>query len=191
MNPQPANPNQKPRKVGAVRMILGAIVLLFTLGCWGAFMQGELGAYEIESGSMEPTMELYDRVLAKPVPRSGIRVGDVVVLKSPDDNGPDLVKRVVAVEGDTVEFRRQHFYVAGVERPAPGQTESFHPTAHDRKLTLEPGQYYVLGDNRPKSHDSEEFGPVDRTKIKKIVFWRYWPLSRMGRITPQEKGRAE
>lgn len=188
MNPMLATTDhsqeKKPFKVGKLRMLIGALALFVTLGCWWAFIIGELGAYEIESGSMEPTMLLYDRVLGRPIPSSGVKVGDIVVINSPDDNGPDLVKRVVAEEGDMVEFRNHHFFVNGTESPPPGQTQSVHPFAPDDRFVLGKDEYYLLGDNRPQSHDSEEFGPVDRANIKKVIFWRYWPPSRMGRITP-------
>ncbi|MEO8376696.1 MAG: signal peptidase I [Candidatus Sumerlaeota bacterium] len=183
-DPAIPTPEKKPFKVSRLRMFFGAILLFVTLGCWWAFIIGELGAYQVESGSMEPTMVVNDRVLAKPVSPGSVHAGDIVVVKSPDDEGPDLVKRVVATEGDTVEFRNKHFYLNGMEDPPPGQSESIHPYSSNRSITLTKDQFYVLGDNRPKSHDSEEFGPVDGASIKKIVFWRYWPLSRWGRVIP-------
>jgi signal peptidase I len=113
-----------------------------------------------------------------------------------------MVKRVIAVPGDTVVLRGYRAYV----RPA-GETEfvpedrlsqiSYEvvtaalPEGWGRELpfsgelspvTLEQGQYFLLGDNRPASSDSRSWGPTTRDRIIARVLFRYWPLSRGGRL---------
>ena len=163
-------------------MLVGVLILSVVLGFWWTLMVGKVRAFEVESGSMESTLDIGDRVLAKAFPKGIPQRGDIVVIESPDDNGPELVKRVVAGAGDTVAFKGGYFFVNGSASPPPGQTASFHPGAPDSELTLKPGQFFVLGDNRSKSHDSEEFGPIDRSSIHGLVFYRYWPSARMGEV---------
>lgn len=170
------------RRVGAMRLLITSIIFLVLALIWSLFMRGTLRATQVDSSSMEPTIEVHDRLIVEVItPRDTIAVGEIVTFRSPDDDGPDLVKRVVAVPGDTVEFREGYFYRNGNPSPAPG----LPPIAHGSKnylLKLAPNQYYVLGDNRANSHDSEDFGPIARSMINGRVFYRYSPRTRMGTV---------
>lgn len=163
-------------------MAVTSIVFLVLALVWSLFMRGSLRATEVESGSMQPTIAIHDRLIVERIgPRDPVELGQIVTFRSPDDDGPDLVKRVVAVPGDVVEFRNGYFYVNGVPTPAPG----LPPVQHGFKnylLKLAPNQYYVLGDNRANSHDSEDFGPITRSMINGKVVYRYSPRSRMGKV---------
>lgn len=95
---------------------------------------------------------------------------DIVVLRDPADNGFS-VKRVVAVGGDTVRFAKGHVYVNDHELPepylAPG-TATFS-ASHAQTFTCSKDQYFVLGDNRPRSVDSRSYGPVPRANILGLI----------------------
>jgi signal peptidase I len=154
--------------------------------------------YHVPTGSMIPTVEIGDRVLVNKV-AYGLRVpftggslvrfggparGDVVVLESPED-GVTLLKRVVAVPGDTVEVHGGQLRINGV--PVPVEHEA-KPGAGDRlierlgtrshllRITRGGGydypptqvgadEYLVMGDNRGDSHDGRAFGLVHRQAI--------------------------
>jgi len=120
--------------------------------------------YHVPSGSMEPTVQVGDRVLVSKI-AYGLRVplterylarfappacGDVVVLVSPE-SGEVLLKRVAAVAGDRVELG-------------------------GHEVIVPPDQFLVLGDNRANSHDGRAFGLVAGRAILgrvKGVFWRH------------------
>lgn len=114
-----------------------------------------------------------------------------------------VVKRVIAVPGDTVRMRD---FVASV-RPSGESTflPEFTLAANGRReysldraavpegwddrfpfsgalseVTLGPGEYFVLGDNRASSLDSRHWGPVRGESILALVVVRYWPMSRFG-----------
>lgn len=154
--------------------------------------------YVVPSGSMEPTVEVGDRVVVSKA-AYGLRLplsdtwiarwddphrGDVVVLESPE-TGIILLKRVVAVPGDTVSVRDGLVSIRGVGIEHDGSTENLdgklHAIARDPDggppygpMTLPPGKFLVMGDNRGNSRDGRMFGLVDGStilgKAKKIYY---------------------
>jgi signal peptidase I len=132
---------------------------------------------------MEPTIAVGDRLIVQEFSTNARpSYGQVVALRSPDDNGPDLVKRVIGVPGDLIEVRRGVLYRNGTEEPPPNGRDNYHPGVRNVSIRLGPDQFYVLGDNRPHSHDSTEFGAVDAKLIYGYVAYRYSPWSNRGKI---------
>ncbi|MFH9978981.1 signal peptidase I [Streptomyces sp. NPDC017179] len=128
----------------------------------------------VESTSMEPTLRAGDHLLVdeRAYWRAAPRRGDLVVF---DHGGSRLVKRVVAVAGDTVGIEDGVLVVDG--RPV---TE----TAIDRRALdglyygpahVPHGTVFVLGDNRRHSVDSRQFGPVPVGEVRGRVLLRWWP----------------
>lgn len=150
--------------------------------------------YIVPSGSMEPTIEVGDRILVDKL-AFGVRVpgvdsyvlpladphpGDVVVLASPE-SGITLLKRVVAGPGDTVVVRSGHVELNGAEarvvHEAAGDFENLGKVHHPLRIdadggpdfgpvTVPAGSYLVMGDNRGNSHDGRVFGFVARDAIR-------------------------
>lgn len=144
--------------------------LLFLLGMF-AFRSAIADWNHIPSGSMEPTLQIGDRVLvdqhayAWRVPftrvhlteRARARVGDIVTFASPVD-GERWIKRVVAVSGDSVAARRGVLYVNDAPVGAAGHVE-FGP------LQVAADHVFVMGDNRDNSLDSRFWGPLAIDRI--------------------------
>ena len=142
-------------------------------------------AFYIPSASMERTLEIRDRVLVNKLSYRlhDVHRGDVVVFERPPEEGEgsakELIKRVVAVEGETVEGHHGGVYVNGkrLQEPylADGVTSSdFMPQR------IPPGHVWVMGDNRPNSRDSRYFGSVPESGIVGRAFVRVWPLDSIG-----------
>lgn len=129
----------------------------------------------VRGTSMEPCLRDGDRLVVDRVSYAMAEVqrGDVVVLKNPRNHTVDFVKRVVALPGDHVEMHRGVLYVDG--KPVDG-----YGCIRDRQelapFMVPEGRFFVLGDNRPVSCDSRDFGLVDKELLKGRVRVRFWPL---------------
>ncbi len=134
----------------------------------------------VSGQSMNPSLEAGDRLV---VDKIGYQWGpvdrfDVVVFECPDSVGVDYVKRVVGLPGETIRLSRGELYVDGelVEQGFGHEREEY---ATYPATTLADDEYFVLGDNRPRSRDSRSFGPIRRDDIKGVVRLRVYPFGRM------------
>jgi signal peptidase I len=104
------------------------------------------------------------------------RRGDVVVADRPG-NEVSLIKRVVALPGETVEVRNGHTFINGQQIEEPWVTHfggpNYPPTV------VPPDHVFILGDNRSNSRDSRSIGPVSVDTIKGHVWLVYWPLDQI------------
>ncbi|MGD0692183.1 MAG: signal peptidase I [Acidimicrobiales bacterium] len=141
----------------------------------------------IPSKSMNPTLHVGDRILVNKLSvRFGtINAGDIIVFKKPpaehcdDGTYTDLVKRVIGLPGQTISSRGNSVLINGVVLKEPWTY--FHTLSPPiKKMTLGANEYFVMGDNRANSCDSRFWGPVPRSDIIGKVFFRIWPLSRIG-----------
>ena len=132
----------------------------------------------VRGHSMSPSLADGDRLLVDRVSHQlmGIDRFDVVVLRYPRDPSVDFVKRVVALPGERVRLDHTGLYVNGVRLDEPFQ-HVIDPGVVDERIVPE-GHYYVLGDNRPISCDSREFGMVEGELVRGTVRARFWPISR-------------
>lgn len=146
--------------------LLGLAVMVLVLRTY------VVGSYYIPSVSMEPDFEIGDRLLANKLDRSPER-GEVVVFSRVESFGTDvpddIVKRVIAVEGDVVAARNNRVLVNGqpIDEPylAPGTiTNDFDP------VTVPADELFVMGDNRERSDDSRFNGTIPAEAVVGVVF---------------------
>jgi signal peptidase I len=148
-------------------------------------------AFWIPSPSMTPTLNEGDRVLVNKLAdgANDINRGDIIVFERPnaDGNGglesgiKDLIKRVVAMPGETLEARDGVVFIDGQRLDEP-YLEPGTITSDLQPLTVPEGHVYVMGDNRPNSQDSRSFGPVLGDDIVGRAFFRVYPLGDIGRL---------
>jgi signal peptidase I len=170
-------------------------------------------AFYIPSDSMEPTLHDGDRVLVNKLSYHlhDVNHGDIVVFDRPSTAGQtvegcdgqpvivppqqsfnteevhDLIKRVIATQGDTVEQRGGSVYVNGQKLVEPyvhktnGVTDETPPFRFTSQCIKVPqGDVFVLGDNRGNSNASNMFGPIPTNSIVGRAFVRVWPPSDLG-----------
>lgn len=116
--------------------------------------------------------------------------GEIIVFRYPHDPAQFFIKRLVGLPGETVEIRNGLVRVANAEHPQGLVLSEKYLDQKVKRITaekvqLQPGQYYVLGDNRVSSLDSRVFGPITRSAIVGRVWLRGWPLDRLAKfVTP-------
>jgi signal peptidase I len=160
-------------------------------------------AFEVPSPSMEKNVLAGDRLVVDKfllaprsspldplLPSRGVRRGDIVVFRFPDDPRRDFLKRVIGLPGETVAIRDKRVFVDGRLLDEP---YAFHsddrvwpddPYVSDdrrRRDQLGPtgvkeGTYFVMGDNRDDSNDSRYWGAVPAGHIEGRAIFVYWSL---------------
>jgi signal peptidase I len=162
-----------------VAVIVGALVVALVVK---TFL---IQAFYIPSESMVPTLKVGDRVLVNKLSysRGDIERGDIVVFSRPGGPGADgiadLIKRVVALPGETVEGRDGAVYVDGrrLEETylADGVTTGPFPP-----FTVPADEVWLMGDNRGASDDSRRFKSVSFDDVVGRAFVVIWPVGEIG-----------
>jgi signal peptidase I len=188
------------------------VIVALALGLALAIQAWLVKPYQIPSGSMEPTLDIGQRVL---VNRFIYRfedpsIGDIVVFHppkgadggnpecgvphspreacprpTPEESSQNFIKRIVAGPGDTLSVRNGHPVVNGVEKTEEPYT---NPCGIGgvcnlpKPIKIPPGYYFMMGDNRGASDDSRFWGPVPRKWIIGKAFATYWPPDRIGTL---------
>ena len=138
----------------------------------------------VKQESMQPTFYSNDYVIVSRQAYNlfgDVERGDVIVFKSDlvDENGEQkhLIKRVIAVGGDTIEIRDGYVYLNGEMLDEPYVAEE-GISGEMGSVTVEEGKMFVMGDNRRVSQDSRspELGQVEESSIVGKVVLRIYPF---------------
>jgi len=185
------------------------VIVALALGLALAILAWLIKPYQIPSESMEPTLDVGQRVLVNRFLYhfSDPSIGDIVVFHPPAgaDNGTEcgvphsprqscprptvaessqnFIKRIVAGPGDTLSVRDGHPVVNGVEKTDEPYTMPCGTSAAcnlPKPIVVPPDSYFMMGDNRGASDDSRFWGPVPRKWIIGKAFATYWPPDRVG-----------
>ncbi len=139
----------------------------------------------VDGESMAPTLRDGDRVLSTKGYDTPSR-GDVVVVRVRDRDGAPraqgFIKRIIAIEGDTVRVDSGMAYVNGAPESGEYQPITSGGDLSVDEFVMPPGTVYVLGDNRPISYDSRIYGPAPLDAIAARVLLVWSPIGRMGRV---------
>jgi signal peptidase I len=166
-----------------------------------------LEPFQIPSSSMEPTLQITDRILVNKL-SYGLRIAfvtntvfewskperrDVVVFTRPDEpetemdeHSTNFIKRVIGLPGDTVEVKGPHLFVNGKlqDEPYARYSRGGAPEADFGPQTVPEGKVFLLGDNRDDSKDSrfweEHF--LDIKRVKGRAFMIYWSFAGLNRL---------
>lgn len=187
---------EEEQKTGCLRKTVEWIVVIVGAVLLSVLIRSFLiQTYYIPSLSMSHTLQIEDRVIVNKLSyRFGdVSKGDVVVFNRPEGlqgSIDALIKRVIAVPGETISFREGQVYVDGVLQDEPfvgGQSTHVTgiPFACDNpqissNLCLVPeNMVFVMGDNRNSSNDSRIFGPISIDSIVGRAFLKIWPIGEL------------
>ena len=176
---KPKKPSFSASVVEFAEILVGALVtavLVLTLICRTGVVSGT---------SMVPTMQNGDRYVISNLFYSP-KQGDIVVFRPLLEGEEELwIKRIIAVEGQTVYIDPETYLVSVddkiLDEPYLASPSTI-PHTTENPITVPPGCVYVMGDNRGISHDSryEDLGCLPVEQIAGRVILRFWPLSEFG-----------
>lgn len=183
------------RKEGVFTSVIEWVgVFLIAFAVFALVRTFVVAPFTVPSESMLPTIQVGDNIFAQKVSLElgqPVKRGDIVVFDNPVEHSDHeiLVKRVIAVGGQTVDFRDGAVYVDGEALNEPfvqGESWPLTVQADDLELsfpyTVPDGHVWMMGDNRENSADSRYFGPVPQENLIGVAFFRYWPLNRIGTL---------
>lgn len=148
--------------------------------------------FVIQGSSMEPNFHEADYLIVDELSYRfrEPRRGEVIVFKFPYDISKRFIKRIIGLPGETVEIKDGKVIITTTAGQTINLTEPYIPEGFDApdmsSYKLGDSQYFVLGDNRTYSSDSQDWGELPLKNIIGRVQFRLWPLEDMSAIeTPQ------
>ena len=173
--------NSHPGKMWQENLKVLGLSALFAFGIRALVAE----ARYIPSGSMEPTLQINDRLIIDKISYdfSSPTRGDVVVFNPTRTLRQEkfhdaFIKRVIGLPGETVAVHDGRVYING-----SALTETYIAAKSDYRfgpVVVPANSYLVLGDNRNNSYDSHYWGFVPRQDIIGRAIFRFWPLARIG-----------
>ena len=189
-----AETNINPKRKSTLREYIEAILIALLLALF--IRTFVVQAFKIPSGSMKNTLLIGDHILVNKfiygiknpfngntwVPITDPKRRDIIVFKYPQNPEQDYIKRVIGVEGDTIEIKDKKVYVNGVPQDE-GYTiyldnrilpPNVQPRDNLGPFTVPEHSLFVMGDNRDNSYDSRFWKFVDLKAVKGKAFILYW-----------------
>ncbi|MEE3719686.1 signal peptidase I [Tumidithrix elongata RA019] len=183
----PAQQTLKPwwqKHAETIRIVAIAFVLAFLLRTF--IVEPRF----IPSGSMEPTLQIHDRIIVDKISYqfNQPQRGEILIFYPPaspfiEDTSKAYIKRLIGLPGDRISIQAGKVYVndIAIEEPYIAEPPSYNFRG---SVTVPPNSYWVMGDNRNNSNDSHVWGFLPKQNIVGRAVFRFWPLdNRLGEIT--------
>ncbi|MDX6535363.1 MAG: signal peptidase [Gaiellales bacterium] len=189
------------------RAIVELVLTLVVAGALAYLAQAYVvKPYRVPTESMAPTLQPGDRVIADritlsfrdpnrgeivvfhpPVCKQGLNFGGACttsdVAKRIGASTETFIKRVVGLPGETIWGKDGHVWIQVPGQRAIRLTEDYlkgRRTTGFPKVRIADDCYFMMGDNRPHSDDSRQWGCEPRKDILGVARVRYWPVDRIG-----------
>jgi signal peptidase I len=178
---------RKQAKLGVVAEMLRTVLFVFILASLLRFFIVQ--PYIVEGSSMVPRFSNNDYLV---VDKISYRIGDpqrgdIIVFRYPNQPAINYVKRIIALPGERIKIERNQVTIYNKDNPdgvvlneklylADAVQTTIVGSNAGRELIVPEGSYYVMGDNRPASSDSREWGYLPRENIIGRVFVQAFPI---------------
>jgi signal peptidase I len=142
----------------------------------------------VRGASMDPTFHTGDYVIVDQLTYrfEQPKRGDVIIFHHPDNEGVYLIKRIIGLPGESIEISGKDVIIRNKANGtsfvydqsflAPERLSSDFPPI----TQLDPGEYFVMGDNRTQSSDSRVWGPLPEAFIVGRALVRLYPFTQVG-----------
>jgi signal peptidase I len=192
-----AHGRRRSRRRGLMEWVVIVVVALVAAFVIRTYL---VESYVVPTGSMEPTIMPYDRILVNKLSFDfgQPHVGEIIVFNKPasdtSTSAPILVKRLIGLPGQTLRSGPAgEIFVDGklLNQPwlSAADKADGGPAICDPQLDttdcsggvlrLPAGEYFMMGDNRGDSDDSRYWGPISAKLFIGRTFARIWPLDRI------------
>lgn len=161
--------------------ILVAAIILFLL------INYVISPVKIKGQSMFPVLKDEERILISKIGITEDRIKrfDIIVFTNYPEKGKRFIKRVIGLPGETIKIDSGEIYInnqkirqtfISSEMIGNFQAVNMNP------LKIPENFFFLIGDNRQISRDSRTYGVIHQKNILGKAIFRYWPLSRLGKI---------
>jgi signal peptidase I len=160
------------REVGETILIAGILFLVVNL---------VTARIRVEGSSMEPSLHDGEFVVINRLAYRWANPdrGEIIVFNFPLDPERRFIKRIIGLPGDTVSVHQGIVFVNDIPLEEP---YIYAPPEYDGEWIIEEGHYFVLGDNRNNSSDSQNWGSLGAEEIIGKAVIVYWPITDLGII---------
>lgn len=183
---------QTEKKKSTAKEIISMLVYVAIIVLVALFIVNFVGQRTIVSGSsMENTLSNGDNLI---IDKISYRFTDpkrfeIVIFPDPEDPSKYFIKRIIGLPGETVQIEEDGTILINGEplEEHYGRETILDPGIAADPITLRPGQYFVMGDNRNNSLDSRypEVGPISGTKFIGRALCRIYPFNRIRGLLPK------
>ncbi|MES2994771.1 MAG: signal peptidase I [Patescibacteria group bacterium] len=141
--------------------------------------------FVVEGESMHPTFESADYLIVDQLSYrfNDPKRGDVIVFRYPNDPKIFYIKRIIGLPGETVHINEGKTSITKTDGTSITLDESY-VVAEDATYTIDStlgdGEFFVMGDNRPRSSDSRVWGALPKEDIMGRAFLRLLPPAKTG-----------
>lgn len=134
----------------------------------------------VKGHSMEPNLEEGQRLAASPIPYifGEPQRGDIVMLYPVEEGGSNLVKRIIGLPNELIQFQDGQLFVNG-RLSEEDYLVNICVSCRDGEWLLGENEYFVVGDNRATSYDSRNYGAIQSESIMAKVLFRWYPLTEL------------
>lgn len=144
-----------------------------------------ISPFIVDGGSMHPTFKNLDYLIVDELLYnfSAPKRGDVIVFRYPGNHSVFYIKRIIGLPGETVSIYHGAVTIISDNGEKITLDEPYivnEDATYTKDVPLNPGEYFVMGDNRPNSSDSRTWGPLPEKDIIGRVDLRLLPISNIG-----------